>query len=124
MLGLSSIITTIVAAMGFSTNIYVHAAPTTDVIHSQLNPRGVIHFEGYSSTDCGAGLINNGPLNEGCFNLAAATRSFSPSGNSGCVVFAYTCFDCDCNDSFSGFANGQCVEALVVQPGGGTIFWV
>ncbi|RFU31939.1 hypothetical protein B7463_g4445, partial [Scytalidium lignicola] len=94
----------------------VLASPTPDTEH--LDKRAAVNYVGYNNPGCGGSQVNNGPLNTGCFNLAGATESFSPSGNGNCIVYGYTCSDCNCDYMFSGYATGQCINAEVIQSNG------
>ncbi|KAM7189608.1 hypothetical protein V8F33_009976 [Rhypophila sp. PSN 637] len=90
------------------------AVPTTS-----LTRRTTVQFQGFFGDTCNLNLINNGPLNSNeCFNLAAPTFSYRPSGNSNCVVAAWTSRDCAGEPFISGFATGQCISGILIDPTG------
>ncbi|KAM7214502.1 hypothetical protein V8F06_010136 [Rhypophila decipiens] len=97
----------------------ISALPTSglDAKTTSLTTRTTLQFQGFAGSVCDGNLINNGPLNlNECFNLAAPTFSYRPSGNSQCIITAWTSRDCQGDPFNSALATGQCVTGLVINP--------
>jgi hypothetical protein len=92
--------------------------PSTNSSSHAVDKRNSISVTTYGTSSCGGRAVSYHNVQNGCWYLSdQAFWAFSPSGNSGCVIYGFT-DSADCGGTqFGGSADGQCVAGTIEEDG-------